>query len=105
MTLPANVPNEIHVHHTLAGVLIPHYAARAVDFEVSLDNIVFDLPPGYTADIPSAGVVDNVFIGTNPPVSPVPALSEWGIGVLVVALLAIASTTRRRRAETGCSAA
>ena len=55
-----------------------------------LSGPVFNLPPGFTANSPSALIVDNRFVG-GPQVVPAPAT----LGLLAVGLVGLAATTRR----------
>jgi len=95
----ANVPSLLSLTHKLDIFTVLHYTAPFGDYAFSLADIVFTLPPGYTADIPSAGVVENVFVGNSPPVPPVPALSVTGISILAAGLIAATLFARRRRSS------
>ncbi len=98
LNINANTPTSISIDYTL-DYTAGHYSWHVMSIEMSLANIVFDLPPGYTANVPSAGVVDNVFVGTDPPVPPVPALSTPSMGLLIISLLAATIFALRRKQE------
>ena len=88
ITLSANTPQSLTVDLIFDGAHVTHLSIGTASSTFGLAYLAFDVPAGYTIDVPSAGIAGGVFPNAPnaPPPPPVPSMGPTGFGAAAFAL-------------------